>query len=74
MPLKAITPAAVRSWYARLDPGAPVMRAHAYGLLRAMLRTAVADDLIAASPCRIRGAGQAKRTKQIRPPPSPSLR
>ena len=67
VPLKAITPAAVRSWYARLDPGAPVMRAHAYGLLRAMLRTAVADDLIAASPCRIRGAGQAKRTKQIRP-------
>jgi integrase len=67
MELKAITPAAVRSWYNRLDPGAPVMRAHAYGLLRAILRTAVADDLITASPCRIRGAGQAKRAKQIHP-------
>ena len=67
MPLKAITPAAVRSWYARLDPGTPVMRAHAYGLLRAMLKTAVADDLIAASPCRIRGAGQAKPTRRISP-------
>jgi len=66
MELKAITPAAVRSWYARLNPGAPVMRAHAYGLLRAICKTAVADDLIAASPCRIRGAGQARRTKAIR--------
>ena len=67
MPLKAITPDAVRSWYARLDPGAPVMRAHAYGLLRAICKTAVADDLIAASPCRIRGAGQAKTAKRITP-------
>jgi integrase len=67
MELKAITPAAVRSWYARLDPAAPVMRAHAYGLLRAMLRTAVADDLIPASPCRIRGAGQARTARRIRP-------
>ena len=41
------------------------MRAHAYGLLRAMLKTAAADDLIAASPCRIRGAGQAKRARRI---------
>ena len=67
MELKSITPAAVRSWYARLDRAAPVMRAHAYGLLRAMLRTAVADDLIAASPCSIRGAGQAKTAKRISP-------
>ena len=67
MPLKAITPAAVRSWYARLDAGTPVMRAHAYGLLRAMLKTAAADDLIAASPCRIRGAGQATSTRRILP-------
>jgi integrase len=67
MPLKTITPAAVRSWYARLDPGTPVMRAHAYGLLRAMLKTAAADDLIPASPCRIRGAGQATSTRRARP-------
>jgi integrase len=67
MPLKAITPAAVRAWYKRLNPATPVMRAHAYGLLRAMLRTAVADDLIAVSPCRIRGAGQARPTRRTRP-------
>jgi integrase len=67
MALKTITPAAVKSWYYRLDRGAPVMRSHAYGLLRAILRTAVADDLIAASPCRIRGAGQVKTAKRIKP-------
>ena len=58
MPLKDISPARVRSWYSRLNPATPVMRSHAYGLLRAILSTAVADDLIAANPCRIRGAGQ----------------
>ena len=67
MPLKEITPAAVRSWYNRLGPDAPVMRSHAYGLLRAIMKTAVADDLIAASPCRIRGAGQARTAKEITP-------
>jgi integrase len=67
MPLREMTPAAVRSWYSRLDPATPVMRSHAYGLLRAILRTAVADDLIAANPCRIRGAGQARTAKEIRP-------
>jgi integrase len=67
MPLREITPAVVRSWYARLDPAAPVMRSHAYGLLRAIMRTAPADDLIAASPCRIRGAGQAKRATRTVP-------
>ena len=28
VPLRSITPALVRSWYATLDPAAPVMRAH----------------------------------------------
>jgi integrase len=67
MTLREMTPGAVRSWYSRLDPATPVMRSHAYGLLRAICKTAVADDLIAASPCRIRGAGQARTAKDIRP-------
>lgn len=66
MPLKTITPAAVRSWYARMT-GTPVMRAHACGLLRAMLKTAAAENLMAASPCRIRGACEARSTRQIHP-------
>ena len=67
VPVKAITPAAVRSWYSGLDARTPVMRAHAYGLLRAICKTAAADDLIAASPCRIRGAGQARPARRVRP-------
>src|SRR5262245_41379383 len=62
-PLGAITPAEVRSWYAGFDPAIPTMRAHAYGLLRTILGTAVSDDLIPANPCRISGGGSAKRVK-----------
>jgi integrase len=62
----SIAPAAVRKWHAELDTG-PTQRAHAYSLLRTILGTALADDLIPANPCRVRGAGQAKRARQIKP-------
>ena len=42
------------------------MRAHAYSLLRTIMNTALADDVIPANPCRVRGAGSAKRARQIR--------
>jgi len=45
----------------------PTTRAHAYGLLRAILATAVSDLLIPVNPCHIRGAGTSKRVKRIRP-------
>jgi integrase len=67
IPIGDITPAAVRAWYAALDATRPTLRAHAYTLLRTILATAVTDDLIAANPCRIRGAGAAKRAKKIKP-------
>lgn len=66
-PMAAITPTMVRSWYATLPKAAPTMRAHTYSLLRTIMRAAVADDVIAASPCRIPGAGAVKRTVTIRP-------
>jgi integrase len=66
LPLNAITPVMVREWYAALDTG-PRQRAAAYSLLRTILNTAVADDMIIASPCRVRGAGNAKRVKKIKP-------
>jgi integrase len=67
-PMTEITPAMVREWHAALkDSTGPTMRAHAYGLLRTIMTTAVADDLIPANPCRIRGAGSARRVKEIRP-------
>jgi integrase len=67
VPVTSITPAAVREWHAKLrDETGPTMRAHAYSLLRTIMNTALADDLIAANPCRVRGAGQSKRARKIR--------
>ncbi len=65
--LDQITPTSVRNWYATLDPDIPTRRAHAYSLLRSIFTTAVADDLRADNPCRIRSAGTAKKKHQTRP-------
>jgi integrase len=68
VPVAAITPVMVREWTGKLrDETGPTMRAHAYSLLRTILNTAVADDLIPVNPCRVRGAGSAKRERQIKP-------
>jgi integrase len=67
MPVRSITPAVVRSWYALTARDLPTTRAHCYSLLRAILATAVIDELIAANPCHIRGAGSAKRKVEIVP-------
>jgi integrase len=66
VPVAAVSAPAVRSWFAAFTTG-PTIRAHAYGLLRTILGTAVTDDVIPANPCRIRGGGQSKRVKRIRP-------
>ena len=73
--LDDITPADVREWHADLAKltGA-TRRAHACGLLKAILATAVTDDLIDANPCRIRGASKAKRVRQIKPATLAELR
>jgi len=65
--LRDITPTEVRRWYSGLGAATPTARAHAYGLLRAILATAVSDDLIAANPCHIRGAGSTTRAHKIKP-------
>lgn len=66
-PLKAITPALVRKWHAALPHDRPTLRAHSYGLLRAIMQTALHDGEITANPVHIRGAGNAKRVHKIRP-------
>jgi len=63
----AITPKEVREWYAKTLTDKPTMRSHAYSLLRTILGSAVNDELIDANPCRITGAGRAKRVHKIRP-------
>ncbi len=55
-----LSPSQVRSWYARLrgtaGPGASTA-AKAYRLLRAILRTAVADEVVVRNPCQVERAG-----------------
>lgn len=66
-PVRRLSPAVVREWHARTALDTPTLRAHSYMLLKTICTTAVADDLLSANPCRIRGAGQAKRVSKTEP-------
>lgn len=72
VPLRRVTPEMVNDWHRNLATG-PTMKAHAYSLLRTILNTAVAYDLITANPCRLRGAGNAKRVHRVKPASLPEL-
>jgi integrase len=68
LPLTSITPTIVREWHQMLGKeNTPTLRAHAYGLLRTILQTAVTDDLLPSNPCRIKGAGSAPRVIKVEP-------
>lgn len=58
--LGKLSPSQVRAWHAQLQgdagPGASTT-AKAYRLLRAMMRTAVADEVIVRNPCQVDRAG-----------------
>src|SRR5439155_3334855 len=57
--LARITPSVVRDWYSKVSVSSGRdQAAKSYRLLRAILNTAVDDELIARNPCRIRGGGQ----------------
>jgi integrase len=53
LPLKNITPEAIRAWFASLGAEHARRNSHAYGLLHAICATAVADGLIVANPCNL---------------------
>lgn len=53
--LRNLSPAVVRDWHSKLE-GA-VAPAKAYRLLKAMMSTAVDDELIARNPCRVDNGG-----------------
>ena len=73
MVLTAITADHVKAWHAGFGKGTPTLRSHAYGLLRTLMGSAVADGKAPANPCVLRGAGTAKRAHQIRPASLPEL-
>ncbi|MEV6133055.1 hypothetical protein AB0M05_40755, partial [Streptomyces violaceusniger] len=57
--LDEITPPRIRTWRAeRLEAVGETTVAKSYRLLKAILETAVEDELIRRNPCRIRGAGK----------------
>lgn len=59
LPLRTIKPATVRDWYGRLGAAVSADQASkSYTVLRAVLNTALEDEILKVNPCRIRGAGQ----------------
>ena len=72
--LSEITPKQVREWHATTLADAPTYRSHAYSLLKTIMASAINDELIDSNPCRIVGAGSAKRAKKIRPATVEQLR
>lgn len=71
--LKAISPEAVAQWYDTAAADRPTYQAHAYSLLRAILRTAAdptkndGRPLIPFNPCGISGGGSSGTKRRIRP-------
>lgn len=65
--LKSISPTTVRNWHASLNPDKPRQRSTAYGLLNVIMNTAVREELITASPCRIQGGGSHSRRHNVVP-------
>jgi hypothetical protein len=72
VPLRALTPAVVREWYASAmrGSGGRTSIMQSYRFLRAVMTTAVRDGAIVKNPCQIPGAGS-DRAKE-RPIASPS--
>lgn len=58
--LGRLAPSSVRGWYMTLRSEHEVTADDAYRLLRAILNTAVADEVIPVSPCKVKSAGQVR--------------
>jgi integrase len=60
VPLAALAPSLVSAWHAQLAAKHQTTAAKAYRLLSQILRAAVADKIITANPCQLRGAATEK--------------
>ena len=67
IPLTDIERLTVNAWHRKTATGRPHQRKHAYDLLRAIMNSALDDELISVNPVRIRGAGSVKRTGRTEP-------
>jgi integrase len=64
IPLRSLTGDTVRAWHAGLPADTPRRNSHAYGLLHAILATAVKDELIDRNPCSIERAMSSNRKRE----------
>lgn len=62
-----ITDDQVDRWFELVAPNAPTYRARAYGLLTAILNTAVDRRLIDISPAKVRGGSSTARRHKVKP-------
>lgn len=67
VPIGEITTEMIEGWHDALPTGKKTLRSHCYSLVRAILNTATERKVIPFNPCVIRGAGNAYRSKKIRP-------
>lgn len=67
LPLKSITADLVEAWHYEQGTATPTATSHAYGLLRTIMVDAVQRRLIEHNPVHIRGAGNVKRVRKIKP-------
>ena len=66
--LNALTPAMIRKWNSEARTHGVTQAARAYGLLKAVLNTAVDDGKLTSNPCVIRGAQNGTTGRKVTPP------
>ena len=65
LPLNRIDTPLIRSWNAAMKGAKPGAAVSAYRLLRAILNTAVDDDVLPRNPCRVKGAGSDRSPERV---------
>lgn len=63
-PIDEITPEAVREWFNGYGGQTPTARAHAFAVLKAILRQAEDDELIRRNPARIKSGARAEAQRE----------
>ncbi|MDR0837024.1 MAG: site-specific integrase [Propionibacteriaceae bacterium] len=68
LPVSGVTSSEVASWWHSLPAETQRVNNQAYALLKSLFSRAVEDGIIAANPCKIRGAGTGSKRRVIKAP------
>lgn len=66
VPVPDLTRSQIEKWYSTLDD-VPTLQSRCYGLLRAILASAVDEEIITVNPAAIRGGGHTETARRIEP-------